>query len=251
MIRLSVVIITFNEERNILRCLESVKSIADEILVVDSFSTDATKNICESAGVRFVEHRFEGYIEQKNYALDCASHPYILSLDADEALSSGLRQSILDIKSNWTCGCYSMNRMSNYCGKWIRFGGWYPDTKIRLFTKDSGRWAGENPHDRFTPEAGQNCRHIKGDILHYSYYSIAGHIRQVNKFTDIASQSAVSAGKKSGLFSLLVRPAFKFIRDYFLRAGFLDGYYGFVIATITAHSTFLKYVKMRELLKGK
>src|ERR1035437_3751774 len=132
MIQLSVVIITYNEEYNIARCLESVKTIADDIVVIDSFSTDKTKEICESAGVRFVQHKFEGHIEQKNWAITQAKFPHILSLDADEALDGTLIKSILEVKNNWKYDGYYMNRLTNYCGKWIYHCGWYPDRKLRL-----------------------------------------------------------------------------------------------------------------------
>ncbi|MEK6565704.1 MAG: glycosyltransferase family 2 protein, partial [Bacteroidota bacterium] len=132
MTRLSVVIITHNEEQNIARCLESIRGVADEIVVVDSFSTDKTRAICQKHGARFIRHKFEGHIEQKNFAMRQAKSPYILSLDADEALSPELRQSILDVKNNWASDGYRINRLTNYCGAWIRHCGWYPDTKLRL-----------------------------------------------------------------------------------------------------------------------
>lgn len=249
MVKLSVVVITLNEERNLRRCLESVKTIADEILVLDSFSTDKTEEIARSFGARFVQHTFEGHIEQKNVALNLASHDYILSLDADEALSPDLQKSVLYIKSKWNAQAYSMNRLTNYCGQFIRHGGWYPDRKIRLFKRSAGKWGGENPHDRFITAPGISIVRLKGDILHYSYYSIEGHIGQVNKFTSIGAKSAFAAGKRSNFIYLLFSPCIKFVKDYFLKAGFLDGYYGWVIARISAHATYLKYVKLRELEK--
>lgn len=250
MIRLSAIIITFNEERNIGRCLASLSGVADEIVVVDSYSTDRTEAICLEYGAKFIRHAFEGHIEQKNYALDQAAFPYILSLDADEALSPELRQSVLDAKSNWKADGYYVSRITSYCGKWIRHGGWYPDRKLRMARRASVSWGGENPHDRLILNEGAVATRLSGDLLHYSYYSIAGHIGQVNKFTDIGSKSAYRSGRRFSFFSLLVKPPYKFLRDYILRGGFLDGYYGFVIAAISAHATFLKYVKLRELEKN-
>lgn len=251
MVKLSVVIITFNEERNIARCLASVKGVADEIVVVDSFSTDRTAEICASFGVRFLQHPFTGYIEQKNYALGCAAFDHILSMDADEALSPELEKSILDVKSSWTHEAFTMNRLTNYCGQFIRHGGWYPDRKIRLFKKGKGKWAGENPHDRYVPENPQNTQFLKGDLLHYSYYSIEEHIAQVNKFSSIGARSALAAGKRGSLVAIIFKPFYRFIRDYFLLAGFLDGYKGFLVAVISAHATFLKYTKLRVLQNEK
>lgn len=252
MVQLSVVIITYNEERNLARCLESVTGVADEILIVDSFSIDRTKEIAASFSARFVEHSFEGYIEQKNYALTQAQHNYILSLDADEALSPELKESILKAKSDWNNDAFRMNRLTNYCGHWIRHGAWYPDRKVRLFRRDQGKWGGNNPHDRFIPDSQVRIRHLKGDILHYSYYSVEGHIAQGKKFAEIGAMAAYRAGKKANNFTLLWRPALRFLRDYIFLGGFLDGLSGFRIAKITAQSNYLKYARLKELNeKGK
>src|SRR6516225_8076489 len=148
MTSVSIVIITFNEEKNIRRCLESVKEIADEIVVVDSLSTDHTKSICKEFGVRFIEQKFLGYIEQKNFALDQAKYDYVLSLDADEAISKELVKSIQEVKQNPESDGYRMNRLTNFCGKWIKHGSWYPDTKLRVFNRKKARWGGINPHDK-------------------------------------------------------------------------------------------------------
>ena len=147
--KLSVVIITFNEEKNIARCIESVKEIADEIVVLDSFSKDKTKEICESHGIKFYEHAFDGHIQQKNRAITYASYPHILSLDADEALDETLKKSIIEIKNNWTHDGYYMNRLTNYCGHWVKHCNWYPDTKMRLWDSRKGCWTGINPHDKY------------------------------------------------------------------------------------------------------
>ncbi|MBT8332765.1 MAG: glycosyltransferase family 2 protein, partial [Deltaproteobacteria bacterium] len=139
-VKISAVIITYNEERNIGRCLDSVREVADEIVVVDSYSTDKTKEICHSMNVKFLQHHFEGHIEQKNYAVSCASCGQVLSLDADEVLSEKLQQSILAAKQSWRFDGYSFNRLTNYWGKWNRHSGWYPDTKLRLWDRSKGRW---------------------------------------------------------------------------------------------------------------
>src|ERR1041385_5289202 len=131
-IQLSVVIITYNEEKNIVRCLDSIREIADDIVVVDSFSTDKTEMICKEKGVRFIQHKFEGHIEQKNWAITQAKFPFVLSLDADEAPDEELKKEILKVKADANYDGYKMNRLTNYCGKWIRHCGWYPDTKLRI-----------------------------------------------------------------------------------------------------------------------
>jgi len=249
---LSVVVITYNEERNIGRCLDSVKGIADEIVVIDSFSTDRTREVCAGFGARFIEHQFAGHIEQKNFAVGQAAFHHILSLDADEALSERLRDSILRTKEEWTFRAYRMNRMTSYCGTWIRHGAWYPDRKIRLFDSRAGAWSGRNPHDRFQlTDAGARIGNLAGDILHYSYASISDHVRQVDYFTGISANELFTRGKSAGLAHLLFAPPIRFLRDYFYKRGFLDGFYGFVIAMISAHSVFIKYVKLHELRKTK
>jgi glycosyltransferase involved in cell wall biosynthesis len=249
MVKLSVVIITYNEERNIERCIQSVREIADEIVVVDSFSTDKTEQLCMQAGARFIRHAFEGYVEQKNFALAQSTCDHILSIDADELLSDKLKSSIAEVKKNWKHSCYRMNRLNNYCGQWIRHCGWYPDRKIRLFEKGKGKWGGQNPHDKYIPDQPGDVGFLPGDLLHYSYRSIEEHIAQANKFSGIGAQSAYHNGARSGLLKIILKPVFKFFRDYILLLGFLDGYYGFVISRISAHATFLKYVKLRELSK--
>lgn len=245
MIQLSAVVITYNEEINIERCLKSLHTVADEIVVVDSFSTDATEEICKKHNVRFIQNHFKGHIEQKNFALDQAKHPYILSLDADEALDTTLTNSILDVKNNWTEEAYSMNRLTNYCGTWIKHGSWYPDTKLRLAKKTAVHWGGENPHDKLISK--QPPIHLKGDILHFSYYTVEQHYRQQEKFSTIAAKAMYSRGKKAPWYKLILNPIASVIKDLVIRAGFLDGRAGFKVAYISAKSVFWKYYKLRKL----
>lgn len=250
MISLSVVIITLNEEKNILRCLESVKNIADEIVVVDSLSTDRTEEICRGYGVKFIKNPFPGHIEQKNFAITQASSKYILSVDADEALSPELEKSISEVKNNWKYdGCY-FNRLNNYCGKWIKHGGWYPDRKMRLWDSTKGTWKGNNPHDRYELAEGATSYFLKGDLLHYSYHSVYQHIEQINKFTEIGAKADFNRGRKVSFPVLILIPLWKFIRDYFFKLGILDGYYGLIICKLSSYAAFIKYVKIRELWRN-
>jgi glycosyltransferase involved in cell wall biosynthesis len=249
MIPISVVVITYNEERNIARCLDSVKDLADEIVVVDSYSTDRTGEICRQYGAKFIQHAFEGHIQQKNYANKFASYPHILSLDADEALTDELKESIRYVKERWNCDGYYFNRLTNYCGKWIRHTGWYPDKKLRLFDSGKGKWAGVNPHDRYELERGSSKCYLKGDLLHYCFDTIEEHLDQTNKFSEEGARALYEKGKKSNTAKILLKSTAKFIRNYFLKLGFLDGYYGFVISRISAFSTFIKYAKLKELQK--
>jgi glycosyltransferase involved in cell wall biosynthesis len=249
MVQLSVVIITYNEQRNIKRCLNSVQKVADEIVVVDSYSEDKTPKICKEKGIRFIQHPFEGHIQQKNWASQQASYHYVLSLDADEALDEELTQSILSVKQNWQHDAYAMNRLTNYCGKWIHHSGWYPDTKLRLWDRRKGKWGGYNPHDEWqlhNPDKS-TIKHLRGNILHYSFYSISEHVRQSNYFSDIAAEAYLKNGKKSSWRNILLNPVFKFLKSYLLKRGILDGFCGLIIAMISAHATFLKYVKLKQL----
>ncbi|MBL0341415.1 MAG: glycosyltransferase family 2 protein [Bacteroidetes bacterium] len=247
MIKLSVILLTFNEERNIKRCIESVLPVADEIIVVDSFSTDNTAAICSKYAVRFIENPFAGYIEQKNFALSLTSYNYVLSLDADEALSEELINSILEAKQNWDQDGYLMNRLSNYCGKWIHHSGWYPDRKLRLFDSRKGRWGGINPHDKFMLDKNSKTGFLKGDLFHFSYYSFEEHEAQVEKFAEIASRSLLVKGVKSNPFKLVYKPVARFLKTYIINRGFLDGRAGFVIAKMTAKASYLRYLKLYKL----
>lgn len=248
MIKLSVVIITFNEEKNIERCILSVKDIADEIVVLDSFSKDGTAEICAKHGVKFFQHTFDGHIEQKNRAITFASYPHILSLDADEALDEELSRSVLAVKNNFEKDGYYMNRLTYYCGHWVRHCGWYPDTKLRLWDSRKGHWTGINPHDKYElMEGDKHTGHLKGDILHYSYYTLEDHYKQVEYFTNIAAKAYFERNKKAPLFKLIVNPVAKFIDHYLLKLGFLDGSAGYRISKISAYATYLKYKKIRVL----
>jgi glycosyltransferase involved in cell wall biosynthesis len=246
--KISAVIITYNEERNIGRCLESLSGIADEIVVVDSFSTDKTREICSRYQIKFILHKFEGYVEQKNWAITQAQYEHVLSLDADEVLSDALKESIIKIKENELAIGYTMNRLTCYCGNWIRHCGWYPDVKLRIFDRRKGSWIGSNPHDHYEITGGsEGIIRLKGDILHYSYYSLSQHLQQVDKFTSIASESAFRKGKTVTVAGITVRTWWTFFRGYFLNLGILDGYAGFLVCRISAFATFMKYTKLKEL----
>ena len=247
---LSVSIITFNEEKNIARCLDSVKEIANEIIVVDSHSTDHTENICKEYGVKFFKQTFLGYIEQKNYALDLCKHQWVLCLDADECLSEELVSSIRKLKQlGELADAYTMNRCTNFCGKWIKHGTWYPDRKLRLFNKQKGKWGGTNPHDTIVIQNNAKTVFLKGDILHYSYYTVEEVLAQQNKFTTIQAKALFRQGKRSNWFKLFFNPIVAFKSGYFLKLGFLDGADGFFIAWTVAYNTMVKYYKLLRLQK--
>jgi len=248
--KLSVVIITLNEERNIARCLKSVSKIADEIVVLDSFSTDNTQKICSEFEVKFHQNKFDGHIQQKNKAIALAENDLVFALDADEAPNDTLINEIIRIKENTDFDAYIFNRLTNYCGKWIKHSGWYPDKKLRIWNRTKGKWGGLNPHDKVIMDQSVKIKFLKGDLLHFSYYSIQQHIEQINSFTNIGANEAFKKGRKSNLIIAVVKSFWKFIRDYFINLGVLDGYYGFVICSLSAQATFIKYLKLRELIKN-
>lgn len=245
--KISAVVITYNEERNIERCLNSLMGVADEIIVVDSFSTDRTGEICQKFGVNFVQHPFADFAAQKNFGNSLAEHAFILSLDADEALSETLRESILDWKKNSSIAVLQVNRITNYCGKWIKHGGWYPDAKYRLFDKSKARWAGEKVHEFLDIDSAATKGKLQGDLLHYSFYTIEQHLNTINKYSSLKAEINFEKGKKSSLFKILFAPAFKFLKIYVLKAAFRDGWRGFVIAKNSAYSDFLKHAKLRQM----
>lgn len=243
--KLSVTIITLNEERNIGRCIESVKGIADDIVVLDSGSTDNTIAICEQLGVRHIYAPWQNYSYARNLAADNCKHNWILALDADEAISPELKLSLLKIKENTEPVFCSFNRLTNYCGKWIHHCGWYPDTKIRLYDKTKTTYQGIiHEHLNWLPDT---IIKLDGNLLHYSYYTIFEHVQQANKFTNLTAQAAYDRGDKSNMLYVLFAPFIKFIKSYFLQLGFMDGYYGFVVCAISAHATLYKYVKLKLL----
>jgi glycosyltransferase involved in cell wall biosynthesis len=245
---LSVVVIAKNEERNIGRCLASVRDVADDILVVDSGSTDRTIEIARSHGARVVHHDFEGHIQQKNWAMTQARHPHVLSLDADEALSPELARSVAAARAGWAFDGWWMNRLTNYCGHWVRHCGWYPDPKLRLWDARLGEWRGTNPHDHFEMlDPAAPTGHLAGDLLHYSYYTVEEHYRQMRYFADIAAKALRAEGRHAAPWRPPVAAAARFIRNYMLRMGFLDGATGLTVCRIDAWGAYLKYARLREL----
>lgn len=246
-IQLSVVVITRNEARNIARCLESVKDIADEMLVVDSESTDDTASMAKALGARVIVQPFLGYVEQKNFALQQASYDYVLSLDADEELSPQLRAAIAAVKQDWKADAYAFNRLNNYCGQWIRHSGWYPDRKIRLLNRTLGKWGGINPHDAIMMDPSAKMERLEGDLFHYSYLTVQEHIQKTHKYAAIMAEALHKAGKRADFVKLYLNPPFTFVKKYFFQLGFLDGYYGWVICRLSAHYTLLKYLRLQEL----
>lgn len=250
-IKISAVIITFNEENNIDRCLLSLQNIADEIVVIDSFSTDNTPEIVKNYRAGLISQSFLGFTEQKNFAVQQAKYDYVLNLDADEVLSEQLQQSILEVKENWSADGYILSRLNNYCGKWIRHSGWYPDYKIRLWDRRKGQWVGGLVHEAVKLKS-ENVKKLKGDLLHYSYTNINQHLIQISKYSDLGAEDLITNKRTIiPLFHLWIYPVYTFFNKYLIKQGIRDGYYGFIISYLSAFGKFLKYAKAWDKQKGK
>ncbi|MBL7854505.1 MAG: glycosyltransferase [Cyclobacteriaceae bacterium] len=246
MIRLSAIIITFNEEKNIGRCIDSLNAVADEIVVVDSFSTDKTREIALAKGARVIENAFHSHIDQKNFALAQATYDHVLSLDADEYLSEQLTKSILQAKSTWSFEAYSMNRLSSYGGKWMKVGAWYPDRKLRLWNRKFGVWGGDNPHDQvILNERKIKVKHLSGDLLHEAYENAADLLAKVQSYSNIFADEK-RYRLKSSAFKVFYKTFYSFVSNFFLKRGILGGFEGAVIAISNTNYTFYKYSKLRE-----
>lgn len=250
--QISAVIITFNEEENIVSCLESIKEIVDEIVIVDSFSTDKTIELVKKyEKVKCYSQKWLGYSEQKNYANSLTSYNTILSIDADEVLSEKLKESIKEIKglAEDSFKIYEVSRLTNYCGSWVKHCGWYPDKKIRIFDKRVIKWQGEFVHETLCIPEKTQVIHLKGDLLHYSYKSSTDHIERINKYSSLTAKEAFKKGKTATPLDIWFRPKWRFFRDYIIKAGFLDGYTGYQVCKMSAYITFSKYIKLREYSK--
>lgn len=243
---ISAVIITHNEERNIRRCLESVQGVVDEIIVVDSGSTDRTKEVCEEFNAKFVFRQWDGYSGQKNFANSLANNSYILSLDADEALSDDLKSSILSVKQELS-GIYGFHRLTNYCGNWVKHSGWYPDTKWRLFPARIAKWEGDYVHEelKFNENAAKHL--LKGDLLHYSYNSLIDHRKRADKYSALTARKMYAKGKSAGFLKPYLSAFGRWVKMYIFQGGFLDGWAGRKIAKISAQSNVFKYKELRRL----
>ena len=243
MAKISACIISFNEEKKIEDCLSSLVGVVDEIIVVDSLSTDRTREIAEQYTDKIFQQKFLGHVEQKNLAVTKASHDWILSLDCDERLTDELRQSILQVKDNLAqADAYRVARRTFYVYRWLNHC-WYPDFKTRLFNKNTARWAGVNPHDHVEVD-GNNIVTLQGDLLHYSFDSISDHIQTMDYFTEIGADEIIKRNKKVSLLSPWSHGVWTFLKLYIFKRGFLDGYAGLVVAVLSGTHAFVKYNKV-------
>jgi glycosyltransferase involved in cell wall biosynthesis len=251
MTKLSAVIITANEAKNMHRCLQSLLGVVDEIVVMDSFSTDATKEICAQYPVLFFQQEWKGYGPQKNDAHAKTSHDYILSIDADEELSEELRNSILKQKEIGLDGVYELKRLSSFCGRFIRYGAWNPELKIRIFNKMEVSWNNREVHETLEIPAPTKITRLAGPLIHYTSNTIEERVATGNKYSTLGAKVYWESGKKSSLLKIILKPWAHFLNGFFIRRGFMDGYHGFILALLLAYEVFLKYAKLYELQKSK
>lgn len=244
---LSVAIITYNEEENIRDALESVKW-ADEIVVVDSFSTDKTQEICREYTDKVYPVKWSGFSSQKNKAISLTTQPWVLVLDADERVSEDLKSEIVRAMTDPApADGYYIARQNFFSNKWIRHGGWWPDYTLRLFQREKGAFEDREVHESIKV-SGKTGR-LENPLIHYTYSGIADFTSRMERYSDLAARELYKHRKRSSLFDLVFRPAATFIRMYLLRLGMLDGLYGIILACLYSVYTFKKYSKFRKIIK--
>jgi len=243
--KISATIITLNEQGNIARAIESLRC-ADEVIVVDSGSQDRTMEIAAKLGAGVVESEWMGYASQKNFAAEQASHDWILSIDADEALSEALEAEIWQIKkSGPQFDAYTVPRLAQYLGRWILHSGWYPDRKVRLYHRAKARWVGKYVHESVQVDGVTG--HLESNLLHYTCNSLSEHLRMMDRYTTLAAEELVAQRRRIGWADLVLDPLWTFFRTYVVKAGFLDGWEGVAIAYMAAFYNFVKYAKARNM----
>jgi glycosyltransferase involved in cell wall biosynthesis len=248
MLSLSACIITFNEQENIVRCLQSLKGVVDDIVVVDSHSTDNTVLFAESMGARVFLKKFTGYGEQKYYAQEAANNDWVLSIDADEEVSEKLAAKIIETLKAPKHDAYTVNILTNYCGKWIYHCGWYPQPKIRLWNRKKATMLNDKVHEgiKLIDEKGTVGK-LDADLNHYSVKTISQHLKKIEHYSEMGARFDVERGKKCSLLKLYIAPKWQFFWEYFIRLGFLDGYQGFVLCKNSSIASFVKYTKIRRM----
>jgi glycosyltransferase involved in cell wall biosynthesis len=244
----SAVIITHNEERRLEPALQSLRGLASEIVVVDSYSTDGTVRLAKKYTDRVFERAWTNFADQKNFGNGKVSFPWILSLDADERVSPELHAELRELrKTDPECAGFTIPRRVFYLGRWIRHSGWFPDRKLRLFQRDKARWEGEYVHEKVLIDG--RVEKLHGAIHHFTYRDISDHLARINKFSDLGAHKLYARKKKAHWYHFLFLPCFRFFRAYVWNLGFLDGFPGLVISTLTGYAVFVRYAKLREIWK--
>ncbi|MEM9986235.1 MAG: glycosyltransferase family 2 protein [Bacteroidota bacterium] len=246
---ITAVIITLNEAINLPRCLNSLRGIVDEFVVYDSGSVDNTPDLAKKNGAKVIQGEWLGYTATKNIANQHASHPYILSIDADEELSPELQKS-LSRKKDQLHGAYQFNRLTGINGQWIRHGGWHPDWKVRLFPKDGGRWVGDYVHEALQIEGHIPVYSLPGELLHHSYRSWADYWKRIDHYSTLSAKEMVATGRQVNWLRRVWGPSWVFFRMFWLKGGFRDGHLGWSVAKLSAAHQRLKYLKWQEMTAG-
>ncbi len=252
---ISACIISFNEERNIGECLDSV-SWCDEIVVIDSFSRDRTVEIARQRGALVEQHEWSGHVAQKNIALDRAGGDWVIALDCDERVTPRLRDAILRILEAPRADGYLISRKLEYLGRWLEHGGWFPEWRMRLFRRGRGRWTGVDPHDRIALDGKTARIEPTGEgadaavILHHSFRDLSHQLKVLDRYSEIQAGELYRAGRKARALDLVFRPFYRFVMTYFVRGGFLDGASGFHMAVNHAYAAYMKYARLWELQRG-
>lgn len=247
---LSAVIITYNEEKNITRCIKALKEVADEILIIDNFSTDQTVQISHNLGARIIQKTWSGFGPQKQYGVEQALYNNIIALDADEVLDQTAITNILSLKEYGFEAVYEICLHHYYFGKFLKYGQERPNYKKRIFNREKVSWNSNKVHESLIIPAGYPVLKIKGRINHYSYNSIQQYISKSNLYTTIAAEQMFQNGRHNYSFKIIVSPSFTFFKSYIIKMGILDGAHGFIIAMLNGYSNFLKYIKLWELIRN-
>lgn len=247
---ISAVLIAKNEERHIRQCINALIQVTDDVVVLDSGSTDATVDIATSLGAKVHQTSWQGYAATKNLANTFAKYDWILSIDADEVLSEDLIETLCHLQPKDGV-VYTLDRINYYCGYWVKHSGWYPDWKPRLFNRKTVHWTGDYVHEQLKiPDTSQRIK-LKGKLLHYSYYSKAQHLAKIEHYTTLSAQEMFSKGKRVSVIKIWLAPFWRFIRTFFLKFGFLDGAVGWEISKSNAYLARLKYEKLKKLQHNK
>lgn len=247
---ISAFVVCFNEEENIAECLESM-SFCDEVLVIDSFSTDNTVSIAESLGARVIQRKWPGYREQKSFGLSQVKNEWVLNLDADERVSPELANSIQRVMSRQMEGLdsdvngYFINRVVFHFGRWWRLGGWYPEYRLRFLRKSKTVWGGVEPHEK--PEVSGKTERIEGELYHYSYKDFDDQLRRMQHFSTAAAKELYQNGKRVSILTIFFNPIFRVIKFFIFKRGFREGIAGLIVAMTEGYYTFMKYAKIWEL----
>lgn len=251
--KISAFVVCMNEERNIRRCLESLKW-CDEIVVIDSGSTDETLTICREYTSKVIVRPWAGYVGQKSFGLEQCSHPWVLNVDSDEEVSNELREEILEILSRngnlpRPASGYYLPRVVFYLGRWWKKGGWHPEFRLRLMRREQTSWGGNEPHERAVVSG--NTAKLRSELRHFTYSDITEHVSSLNNFSNVSAQTMYERGERSSIIKMAINPWARFMKFYFLKRGFLEGKAGLIVAMLEGYYVFLKYSKLWALEHGR